>query len=138
MTNYKIKRIRISDEDLAQVVGTVLRAKTGNNETFSAHDVTDEVRVILGQAVEVQHERVKFLVHQGMNVCPGYLATDNGTYIEYQPVNTTGYSFVFDDDETPQLKVSYNPWYQVAMSSVEEFYPDSTVIQSMRYEKATQ
>lgn len=140
MTSYNISRVVPTDESLKSVVETVVRANVEQKETFSAHDITVEVREILGQAVEVDHNKVRILVHAFMRDSTDftYGAVDNGTYIEYQPMVVKGYNFVFNDG-TPVLanKVAVQSVLGVPMPNWEHFKPDSTAIAHMCYEHNT-
>lgn len=138
MTSYNISRVVPTDESLKSVVETVVRANVDQKETFSAHDITVEVREILGQAVEVNHNLVRAFVHAFMRDSTDftYSAVDNGDYLEYQPLVVKGYNFVFNDG-TPVLanKAAFQSVLSAPASNWEHFKPDSTAIARMSYNR---
>ncbi len=128
----KIERIKISDAELKKVVEGAVRHCVANKATFSAYDITIGLRNAIGPAVEINHDRVKAMVHTYMRDTDefSYGATDNGQYLIYAPVIVNDFKFVFGDGQTPVLGQLKSPW--------EDVYPDSTAIHKMSYNKASE
>lgn len=59
-----------------------------DEKTFSAFDVTKQVRIIEKGSVNVEHNVVRGAVHTMMAGVNDYQAAFNGKYNEYQPVAT--------------------------------------------------
>jgi len=59
-----------------------------DERTFSAFDVTKQVRIIERGSVNVEHSVVRGAVHTIMAGVSNYQAAFNGKYVEYQPVAT--------------------------------------------------
>ena len=59
-----------------------------DERTFSAFDVTKQVRIIERGSVNVEHSVVRGAVHAMMSGMDNYQAAFNGKYVEYQPVAT--------------------------------------------------
>ena len=138
MNSYNIERVEITDDSLAKLVQSVLSANMADKNEFSAHDITDEIRAVVGDAVNIRHDKVKVLVHTFMSLVSNYAAADNGTYIIYQPLVAKGYSFVFSDGGTPVLTNKVQ--VQAALGAPEHweyYYPESTAIARMSYEYST-
>lgn len=63
----ELKQVTPNKETIMSLVETTVKQviieKTGNNEKFTAYDITKEVRVRLGKSVKVSHTEVKKIVH---------------------------------------------------------------------------
>jgi len=59
-----------------------------DERTFSAFDVTKQVRIVEKGSVNVEHNVVRGAVHAMMSGMDNYQAAFNGKYQEYQPVAT--------------------------------------------------
>lgn len=132
MTNYNVSRLVATVESLEKLVVAVVQANVDQKQSFSAHNITEQIRALVQGVVEINHEQVKPMVHKIMRGVANYTASNTGTFIWYEPV-ATGYNFVFGDNGTPVLA---NKAQAVlgAPEHWEDFYPQSTAIERMRYE----
>jgi hypothetical protein len=78
-----------TDTELMTLVGNALTAFCNAGRTFSAHDVTSDLRVA-NPNLEIAHDRVRPVVHTGMRLVIGAGLYDaiQGAYTRYVPVAT--------------------------------------------------
>lgn len=76
---------KLNGEWLEEVVTSTLNEFKKENREFSAYDVTKEIRSLLGQHIEVDHESVRPLVHDIMPQDLNYESSNDGSYIKYKP-----------------------------------------------------
>lgn len=76
-----------SDQELVALIGPALTAACNAGRTFSAYDITRELRQA-NPNLEIDHPRVRDTVHAAMSaaIAAGVYDAQHGAYIVYTPV----------------------------------------------------
>lgn len=75
--------------EIVNQVASILNFFTMAGYDFTAHDITKQVRTMLGSKIKVEHEDVRKAVHIAMSGRPRYTTEDNGKFILYKHVNSS-------------------------------------------------
>ena len=70
--------------EIVNQVASILNFFTTAGYNFTAHDITKQVRTMLGPKIKVEHEDVRKAVHIAMSGRAKYTTEDNGKFILYK------------------------------------------------------
>lgn len=75
--------------EIVNQVKSILDFYTMAGYHFTAHDITKQVRIMLGPKTKAEHEDVRKAVHIAMSGRPRYTTEDNGKFILYKHVDSS-------------------------------------------------
>lgn len=125
MTEYKLKRLELSETSFRDLIHTMVKAVCDLGNEFTAYDITKTAREVVGEAVRISYISVCSLVHSIMKLeAFDYKIEGSGVFIKYVPnASNKTLKFVFEDSAQ----------HSSLIGSEASYIPKSSVINQAKY-----